>query len=100
MSNIDSNYALPRDAAGAHDITLHAYAFMGNHFHLLLISPQPDALSRAMHDTDPCSVQAFNRCRRSGTPWQERFKSCLVDTERYMMPVDCYIGLNAARVRC
>lgn len=91
-------YDLLCDAAISHDIAVHAYVFMGNHIHLLLTSPQPEALSRVMRNTGQCYVQAFNRRhRRSGTLWQGRFKSCLVDTERYMMTVYRYIELNPVR---
>ncbi|MCW0201569.1 MAG: hypothetical protein OJI74_06845, partial [Rhodanobacter thiooxydans] len=39
--------------------------------------------------------QAFNyRHVRNGTLWQGRFKSCLVDTERYLLTVMRYIELN------
>jgi putative transposase len=50
-----------------------------------------------------CYVQASNkRHRRSGTLWQGRFKSCLVDTERYLLTVYLltaylYIELNPVR---
>jgi putative transposase len=64
---------------------------MGNHVHLLLTSPHREALSRAMRNFGQCYVQAFNkRHRRSGTLWQGRFKSCLVDTDRYLMAVYRY----------
>lgn len=91
-------YDLLCDAANTHDIAIHAYVFMGNHIHLLLTSPQPNALSRAMRNIGQCYVQAFNRRhRRSSTLWQGRFKSCLVDTERYLMTVYRYIELNPVR---
>jgi putative transposase len=45
-----------------------------------------------------CYVQASNkRHRRSGTLWQGRFKSCLVDTERYLLTVYRHIELNPVR---
>lgn len=48
----------------------------------------------------PCYVQAFNRRhRRSGTLWEGRFKSCLVDTDRYLLTVIRYIELNPVRAR-
>ncbi|WP_460733207.1 transposase [Lysobacter tyrosinilyticus] len=43
-------------------------------------------------------VQAFNaRHGRCGTLWQSRFKSCLVDSDRYLMTVIRYIELNPIR---
>ena len=51
-----------------------------------------------MRNVGQCYVQAFNkRHRRSGTLWQGRFKSCLVDTDRYLMTVYRYIELNPVR---
>lgn len=91
-------YQLLCDAAHEHDIAGHAYVFMGNHVHLLLTSPQRDALSRTMRNVGQCYVQAFSRRhRRSGTLWQGRFKSCLVDSERYLLTVYRYIELNPVR---
>ncbi|MFL7996835.1 transposase, partial [Xanthomonas vasicola] len=37
--------------------------------------------------------------RRSGTLWQGRFKSCLVQTERYVLTVLGHIELNPVRAR-
>jgi putative transposase len=60
-------YDLLCDAASTHDIAVHVSVFIGNHIHLLLTSPQLDALSRAVRNTGQCQVQAFNRRhRRSG----------------------------------
>jgi len=69
-----------------------------NHVHLLLTSPERNALSRVMRNVGQCYVQAFNRRhRRTGTLWQGRFKSCLVDSERYLLTVYRYIELNPVR---
>lgn len=91
-------YDLLCEAMAEHGIAVHAYVFMGNHVHLLLTSPEREVLSRAMRNFGQCYVQAFNkRHRRSGTLWQGRFKSCLIDTERYLMTVYRYIELNPVR---
>lgn len=89
---------LLRAAADRHALTIHAYVLMGNHIHLLVSSTRPGALSEAMRGLGQCYVQAFNhKHRRSGTLWQGRFKSCLVDTERYLLEVYRYIELNPVR---
>ncbi len=100
VDNIDRHhfYELLCEAMAEHSIGVHAYVFMGNHVHLLLTPPEREALSLAMRNFGQCYVQAFNkRHRRSGTLWQGRFKSCLVDTERYLMTVYRYIELNPVR---
>lgn len=89
---------LLRLAARENALAIHAYVLMGNHFHLLLSSARPGALSRAMRSLGLCYVQAFNhKYHRSGTLWQGRFKSCLVDSERYVLAVYRYIELNPVR---
>lgn len=79
-------------------VPVHAYVLMGNHVHLLLTPSERGALARAMRNFGQCYVQAFNRRhRRSGTLWQGRYKSCLVESERYLMTVYRYIELNPVR---
>lgn len=79
-------------------VPVHAYVLMGNHVHLLLTPSERGALARAMRNLGQCYVQSFNqRHRRSGTLWQGRYKSCLVDNERYLMTVYRYIELNPVR---
>ncbi len=89
---------LLHDACIAHDVAVHAYVLMGNHVHLLLSATRPGLVSGAMRAVGQCYVQAFNhRYRRSGTLWQGRFKSCLVDSDRYVLSVYRYIELNPVR---
>ena len=86
------------DALAAHGIPLHAYVLMTNHVHLLLTPPAPGLLSAAMRQLGQRYVPAFNRkYRRTGTLWEGRFKSCLVDSERYLLTVHRYIELNPVR---
>ncbi|HET6632673.1 MAG TPA: transposase [Rhodanobacteraceae bacterium] len=86
------------EAAQEHAIAVHAYVFMSNHTHLLLTSTQPDGLARAMRNSGQRYVQAFNRRHgRTGTLWQGRFKSCLVNSDRHLLQVYRYIELNPVR---
>ncbi|MFT4246760.1 MAG: transposase [Pseudomonas sp.] len=79
-------------------IALHAYVLMTNHVHLLLTSPEPGRLSSAMCQLGRRYVPAFNRRHgRTGTLWEGRFKSCLVDTQDYLLTVHRYIELNPVR---
>lgn len=72
-----------REACQLHGVLVHAFVLMDNHVHLLLSSMRAGAVSQAMRLSGQCHVQAFNaRHRRSGTLWQGRFKSCLVDCDR------------------
>ncbi len=89
---------LLHDALTAQGVALHAYVLMTNHVHLLVTPPESGALSRSMSRLGQRYVPAFNRKHgRTGTLWEGRFKSCLVDSERYLLTVYRYIELNPVR---
>ncbi|MEO8366999.1 MAG: transposase, partial [Pseudoxanthomonas sp.] len=89
---------LLREACAEHGVALHAFVLMDNHVHLLLTPRTVAALALAMRVSGQSYVQAFNaRHRRSGTLWQGRYNSCLVDSDRYLLTVCRYIELNPVR---
>jgi putative transposase len=86
------------EIAAAHDIGVHAYALMSNHIHLLMSTASSGDLAHAMRLLNQRYVAAFNRRhRRTGTLWESRFRSCLVDTESYLLMLYRYIELNPVR---
>ena len=90
--------SLLRDACREHVVLVHAYVLMDNHVHLLLCSEQRGAVTRAMRAVGQAYVQAFNhRHGRTGTLWQGRYKSSLVDSDVYALRVMHYIELNPVR---
>jgi len=87
-----------RESAIRHGCTVHAYVLMTNHVHLLLTPSHAGAVSRMMQWLGRAYVGYINgRYRRSGTLWEGRYKSCLVDTERYLLTCYRYIELNPVR---
>ena len=77
---------------------LHAYALLPDHVHLLLSADRAGAISQALRRAGQTYVQSFNqRHGRVGTLWQGRFKSCLVDTDAYVLRVIRSIELNPVR---
>ncbi len=82
------------------DCQLHAYVLMDNHVHLLMTPPKAGAVSRFMQSLGRNYVGMFNaRHRRTGTLWEGRYKSCLVDAEDYLLTCYRYIELNPVRAR-
>ena len=81
-----------------HEVAIHAWVLMGNHTHLL-VTPQTDqALSMFMKALGQRYAQYFNhKYERSGTLWEGRFKSCLVDRESYFLQCQRYIELNPVK---
>jgi putative transposase len=76
---------------------LHAYVLMGNHYHLLLETPEP-SLSVGMHRLNAIYSQRFNRRHdRVGHLLQGRFKGILVEKERHLLELVRYVVLNPVR---
>lgn len=76
---------------------LHAFCLMGNHYHLLLETPQPN-LSRGMRQLNGVYTQCFNRRhQRVGHVLQGRFTAILVQRETYLLESARYVPLNPVR---
>ena len=77
---------------------LHAYVLMTNHIHLL-ITPMTDyGVAHTMQDLGRKYVRYISeQYFRSGTLWEGRYKSCLVDSEAYLLTCMRYIELNPVR---
>ncbi len=87
-----------REAARKYGCALHAYVLMTNHVHLLVTPKSPGDTSRMMQAIGRRYVGAFNaRYRRTGTLWEGRFKSALVDSGAYLLTCYRYIELNPVR---
>jgi putative transposase len=86
------------EAARAQGCRLHAYVLMTNHVHLLMTPEVAGAVARTIQSLGRRYVGYFNATyRRSGTLWEGRYKSCLVDSERYLLACYRYIELNPVR---
>lgn len=89
---------LLRNACRQQEVAIHAFVLMDNHVHLLVGADEPGRISAAMRHTGQSYVQAFNqRHGRTGTLWQGRFKSSLVEAETHLLRVIRYIELNPVR---
>lgn len=76
---------------------LHAYVLMGNHYHLLVETPEP-TLSRGMRDLNGVTTQRFNRRHgRTGHLFEGRFKAILVEREAHLLELVRYVVLNPVR---
>lgn len=77
---------------------LHAYCLMTNHVHLLVTPERADGCADLFRRLGVVYTQYFNkRHDRTGTLWEGRFRSCLVQTEAYLLACYRYIELNPVR---
>lgn len=87
-------------AAETTDCRVHAYVLMTNHVHLLVTPHHEDGPSRLMQSVGGIYVRYVNGVyRRSGTLWEGRFKSALINSERYLLTCSRYIELNPVRAK-
>ncbi|MFZ6750751.1 transposase [Undibacterium sp. Ren11W] len=77
---------------------VHAYVLMTKHVHMLVTPETAGGLAKLMQSVGRRYVQYVNRFyKRSGTLWEGRFKSSLVQTEDYFLLCQRYIELNPVR---
>jgi putative transposase len=89
---------LLRESAALADCLVHAYVLMNNHLHLLITPTDVGAPARMMRSLGLRYVRYFNdRYRRTGTLWEGRFRSTIVDTTAYLFACSRYIELNPVR---
>jgi len=81
-----------------YQVEIHAWVLMTNHVHLLCTPRAENAVSLMMQSLGRSYVQYFNfSYKRTGTLWEGRFKSCLVQEENYLLQLYRYIELNPVR---
>ncbi len=78
--------------------SVHAYVLMTNHVHLLVTPHTASAAGELMKRVGQHYVQYINRAYgRSGTLWEGRFRSCLIQEEDYVLGCYSYIEFNPVR---
>lgn len=84
--------------ARKHGVALHAYVLMTNHFHLLATPETTEGIPQMMQAVGRRYVRHFNqRHQRTGTLWEGRYKSTLIQADRYLLACMAYIDLNPVR---
>lgn len=87
-----------QEQAEKYHCAIHAYVLMTNHVHLLLTPSKPNSPSLLMKHLGQRYVQYINKTyRRSGTLWEGRFRSCLIQEENYFLTCSRYVELNPVR---
>lgn len=100
----DSDYFVYLDLLKAYaykaGCRVHAYVLMTNHVHLLITPLSKAAPAAMMKGLGQRHVQYVNRrYSRSGSLWEGRYKSSLIEHEQYLLVCQRYIELNPVRAR-
>jgi putative transposase len=86
------------DASRREGLAIHAYVFMSNHVHLLATPASETSAGRTLQSVGRRYVQYFNhRYGRSGTLWEGRYRSTVIEAEAYLLACSRYIELNPVR---
>jgi putative transposase len=87
-----------RDALCRHQVDVHSYTLMTNHFHLVATPRVERGLSDAMQVVGTRYVRYFNdRYERTGRLFEGPFKSSVIATEAYWFTCMRYVELNPVR---
>ena len=79
-------------------VGIHGYVLMGNHLHLLATPETETGLPQMMQAVGRRYVRHFNaRQQRTGTLFEGRYRSTLIQAERYLLACMVYIDLNPVR---
>ena len=80
------------------EVAVHGYVLMDNHFHLLATPSTETGLPQMMQAVGRRYVQYFNRRHgRSGTLWEGRYRSTVLQPDRYLLACMVYMDLNPVR---
>lgn len=89
--------ALLGDVASDFNWVCHAWCLMGNHYHLVIETPDGN-LSKGMRQLNGVYTQYSNRRHgRVGHLFQGRYKAILVDGDSYLLELGRYVVLNPVR---
>lgn len=90
--------ALLREIASAARLAVHAYVLMPNHVHLVVTPQAAGDVGRAVQALGRRYVRWFNdRHARSGSLFEGRYRSTVVEAERYLLACMRYVELNPVR---
>ncbi|MGK0501129.1 MAG: putative transposase [Oceanicoccus sp.] len=100
FDDLDYGFYLDKlnEAREKSQVSIHAFVLMTNHVHLLATPHDQYGISRMMQSLGRRYVGYVNATyQRTGTLWEGRYKSTLVDSENFLLTVSRYIELNPVR---
>ena len=87
-----------RAATIKHQTDVHTYVLMTNHVHLIVTPQIQNGLSATMKNVGQTYVRYFNRrYERTGGLFDGRYRSLVIDSDRYWFTCMRYVELNPVR---
>jgi putative transposase len=89
-----------QEVSRRYGLAVHAYCLMTNHIHFLVTPSSEASLSKVMKVVGSRYAQYINRkYQRTGTLWEGRHRSSLIQSGRYFLTCARYIELNPVRAQ-
>lgn len=89
-----------KESARFYRVAIHAYVLMPNHLHLLATPADGEGLAQMMQKLGRLYVPWFNqKYGRSGGLFEGRFRTSLLESERYLLACSRHIELNPVRAQ-
>lgn len=86
------------EQAVRHRVALHGYVLLPAALYLLVTPATADGVPAMMQAVGRTYVRRFNaRHGRSGTLWEGRYRSTLIQAERYLLPCMCLMDTEPVR---
>ncbi len=87
-----------KELAKLSSCSVYCFVLMTNHVHLLITPKNADSAGNLMKRLGQRYVQYINRTyERSGTLWEGRFRSCIIQAQEYLFSCQRYIEMNPVR---
>ncbi len=87
-----------KESAREFKVAIHAYVLMPDHVHLLATPTTDEGLAKVMQRVGRHYVPWYNaKYARSGSLFQGRFKTSVIDAERYFMLCSRFVESNPVR---
>ena len=87
-----------KESAKEFKVAVHAYVLMPNHLHLIATPATVEGLAQTMQRVGRYYVPWYNaKYSRTGSLFQGRFKTSLIEAERYFMACSRFIESNPVR---
>ena len=94
----ETMWSLLAEHARRQQVAVHAYVFMDSRLHLLATPQTGDGLSLLMQGVGRAYVRYFNqRHDRTGTLWEGRYRSAVLQAERWLLPCMAHFDLSPVR---
>jgi putative transposase len=92
--------ALVADHARAQNVAVHAFVLMDTHFQLLVTPQTAEGVGLMMQAIGRAYVRHFNLAQgRTGTLWEGRYRSTLIEPERHLIACMVYLDLVPVRAQ-